>query len=634
MFPLTHFVLLASVVPTGLGYLMGRTAVPPAISPATQSRQKRAPVNDNQVLHFHVGLGLDETRQDAAIRALLSVSDPDAPTYGRHWTATETAEFFAPPKHQIREVAQWLTGSGVPRKALRLSPDRTRLSFRTTAGVAKRLFDAPLYQHARRDGQLTTGAEGYSVPQHLANHIDCILPTYPRQILTNKTTSHMMARAATLVVDCFRYMSPQCIRELYNVEEAPAHDQPHPSSSLGVFTPSWQTYLPDDMDTFFADFAPHLIGKRPRLMAVNGGYRQTDYKLTPFNLEANLDYQYTMALAHPVPVVDIQVGDYTQIGTLNNMLGAFDSHYCDTALDANFDPIWPNPTSHPSNYNGSDCGRYTPPRVITIQHVGNEAEFSPAYARRQCLEFLKLGLQGVTVLAATGDRGTADQLGSCIDPLTGNYTGRVLFSSTFPASCPWVTSVGGTSFLPTPLSSSPPKYTPGSRNFPPESALNINNRTMSSGGFSRLFPAPWYQSHLTRSYLDSIPPIKPEHIKYFNPQGRGYPDISAHATNYLVSLYGTYRAVHGTSASTPVIAAMVARVNDERLRAGKRTLGFLNPVLYNPRHRAKIVREIEAGAVGGCGQVAAFPARKGWDAVTGLGVVDFGGLRTVGANLA
>ena len=103
------------------------------------------------------------------------------------------------------------------------------------------------------------------------------------------------------------------------------------------------------------------------------------------------------------------------------MLGAFNKHYCMTCLDPNFDPIWPNFSSS-GGYNASDCGRYTPPRVISISYVYNEAQFTSRYTSRQCLEFLKLGLQGVTVLAATRDRGTVDQRGHCIDPATGNRT--------------------------------------------------------------------------------------------------------------------------------------------------------------------------------------------------------------------
>lgn len=39
----------------------------------------------------------------------------------------------------------------------------------------------------------------------------------------------------------------------------------------------------------------------------------------------------------------------------------------------------------------------------------------------------------------------------------------------------------------------------------------------------------------------------------------------------------------GTSASTPIFGAVINRINEERINAGKGPIGFLNPSLYaNP----------------------------------------------------
>jgi len=39
--------------------------------------------------------------------------------------------------------------------------------------------------------------------------------------------------------------------------------------------------------------------------------------------------------------------------------------------------------------------------------------------------------------------------------------------------------------------------------------------------------------------------------------------------------------IGGTSASCPVFAAVLTRINDERLKAGKSTVGFVNPILVS-----------------------------------------------------
>lgn len=647
--------LVALSASTGLAaHLSDRSDLPPVISAPSGWKRTAEAIDDDHVLRMEIALSFDGDSYTAAAKALEQVSDPSSPTFGQHWTREETTKHFSPPRSHVREVARWLNNSGVPRDTMRLSADGARLSFRTTAGNARTVFQSDFYRHRRR------GAAGaailpdrYSVPKHVARYIDYILPSHEpepvarRNLAARPIARHPLAARAGRPIDCFKYMSPDCLRHLYNIKTLPSKT-PHPNNSLGVFTPSWGTYLPDDMDMFFRDFAPDLVGQRPLLMPINGGYQQHEYKLTPFNLEANLDYQYTMSLIHPIAVTDIQVGDYTQVGNLNTMLSAFDTAYCTTALNSSFDPIWPNHTPHPSNYNATDCGRYTPPRVITIQSVQNEAHFPRSYLRRQCLEFLKLGLQGVTVLAASGDRGTADQLGGCIDPRTGNVTGgispsslptknatfsqgEVHFASTWPASCPWVTAVGATELIPP---SQNETWSPG-KEFPRETALSTNS-TQSSGGFSRAFGAPWYQTLRgdTRSYLADTKVNGTVSLRalaetggLFDARGRGYPDVSAVGKDFLIGLYGKYHVVRGTSASTPVVAAMVALVNEERLKAGKGTVGFINPVLY--KYREKFVREVEVGAVGGCGFGSVFPARKGWDAVTGLGTLDFERLKEV-----
>jgi len=316
-----------------------------------------------------------------------------------------------------------------------------------------------------------------------------------------------------------------------------------------------------------------------------------------------------------------------QLGDLNLMLAAFDKYYCKIGLDPAIDPVYPDTGSAAvGGYNATDCGSYQPPLVISISDSFNEAWYPKQYLERQCLEYLKLGLQGVTVVVATGDRGPADQLNMCIDPETGAANvSEGHFSSTFPASCPWVTAVGGTQLLPTNQT-----WVQGSKSFPPETALNlfVGNSTSivsSSGGFSNIFSAPFYQSAETEAYLTRSE-YQPHLTNlsssgYFNPCGRGYPDISALAAGYLVFVNGSLHIVQGTSAPTPVFASMIAKINDARLLVGKGSVGFLNPVLY--AYQQELMRDVETGSNTGCGMAKAFPAVKGWDAVTGLGSPKF-----------
>lgn len=74
------------------------------------------------------------------------------------------------------------------------------------------------------------------------------------------------------------------------------------------------------------------------------------------------------------------------------------------------------------------------------------------YQVRQCNEWMKLGLQGVSVLFASGDSGVANRYNagypdSCLNadlPYVDNNGTR--FSPSFPANCPYITS-GESMFL-------------------------------------------------------------------------------------------------------------------------------------------------------------------------------------------
>lgn len=57
-------------------------------------------------------------------------------------------------------------------------------------------------------------------------------------------------------------------------------------------------------------------------------------------------------------------------------------------------------------------------------------------------------------------------------------------------------------------------------------------------------------------------------------------DISANGANYVLSVAGKTGLVYGTSASAPVVGAILTLINDYRLVFGKKPIGFINPVLY------------------------------------------------------
>ena len=53
----------------------------------------------------------------------------------------------------------------------------------------------------------------------------------------------------------------------------------------------------------------------------------------------------------------------------------------------------------------------------------------------------------------------------------------------------------------------------------------------------------------------------------------GYPDISLLGVKYVVAINGSFYPLDGTSAASPVAAAMVSLVNSQRAESGRSTMG-------------------------------------------------------------
>jgi len=128
----------------------------------------------------------------------------------------------------------------------------------------------------------------------------------------------------------------------------------------------------------------------------------------------------------------------------------------------------------------------------------------------------------------------------------------------------------------------------------------------SGGGISTVFPLPPYQA-------GAKVPVSIDNGK----PGRGVPDIAMSATNYFTRVDTSEGASGGTSAVAPLMAALVARLN----QAKKKNVGFLNPFLYSNAAKGA-VHDVTSGTNAIKGTIKGYKAGPGWNACTGLGTPD------------
>lgn len=210
------------------------------------------------------------------------------------------------------------------------------------------------------------------------------------------------------------------------------------------------------------------------------------------------------------------------------------------------------------------------PSIVSISWGGPEDSWTEQAINAMSSAFQLAATSGITVLVAAGDNGSGDgESGNHVD---------------YPASDQHVLACGGTKLT-----------------LVTNTVFDVVwNETKSGegatgGGYSARFATPAYQ----RSIVPYIPM-------------RGVPDVAGNAdpeTGYQVYIDGEWTVIGGTSAVAPLFAGLIALIN----QAKGHSVGFINSELYlNP----SVCRDVTSGNNG------AFSASDGWDANSGLGVID------------
>jgi subtilase family serine protease len=225
--------------------------------------------------------------------------------------------------------------------------------------------------------------------------------------------------------------------------------------------------------------------------------------------------------------------------------------------------------------------------------------------------FVSAAQNGVTVLASSGDFGTANPGKTPIkNPATIPFP-----TVNWPASDPLVTSVGGTYLCTDPVTGNTVDSVDPPTNCQSNQGVREIGWIDAGGGFSHVFDRPGYQ--------DTLPAGS-------TPIGnmRGVPDVGFQASSRTGPLVyatgagaGGWFIVGGTSCSSPQFAGLVA-IADQMAGRG---LGLINPTLYKlasgPDYGTYFY-DVTTGNNQADPSVPGYPATTGWDPVTGLGTPD------------
>ncbi|KAI9810165.1 MAG: vesicle formation at the endoplasmic reticulum [Phylliscum demangeonii] len=537
---------------------------------------------------------------------VLEISTPDHPRYGQHMKRNEMKGMLRPAPEATQSTLRWLHEAGVPTNDI--EEDGEWISFTSELGQAETVLNATFYRFRSKfnEAEAIRTLE-YSVPQRLHRYVEMVQPTTRfGQIRPQHSTIHdatVLRKAPSianaLVGDgpskpldtdsCNSTMTPLCLRDLYDMGDY--RGDPGNGNKLGIAGYLGEEGQYDDLKMFCAQYAPYASGHNFTFRSINGGQRKRN--ATSDSVEANLDIQYSLGLSYPTPSVYYAtagrgplVPDLLQPSLSDNQNEPY-LDFLDYMLQLPDDEL---------------------PQTLTTSYGEEEQSLPVSYTRTICSMFAQLGARGVSVVFSSGDTGPGM---AC---MTNDGTNTTRFQAAFPASCPWVTAVGGTVHV------------------NPEEAVSF-----SSGGFSDRFSRPAYQHRAVAGYLTQL---GDRFAGLYNPGGRAIPDVAAQGFNFHVIDKGQDILVGGTSASAPTFAGIVSLLNSARLSAGKRPLGFLNPWIYAKACHHGLTDITHGGSVGcfaGILNGSSFPgipyagwnATEGWDPATGLGTPVFSKLLTL-----
>ncbi|KAJ7734044.1 subtilisin-like protein [Mycena maculata] len=527
---------------------------------------------------------------------LYQISNPSHERYGQHLSNKQIEGLVAPRPESIDAVNEWLASHGIGGGDVGRSPAGDGLTIKIPVLLAEKMLDTssrPSKYHVWKHtgGEYLVRTTSYSLPKTVFDHVELIQPTTifgtfrklkstihsisktPAEDASQNAAPVVLATGVTVDPSCNSTITITCLKQLYNaVDFTPSALNPNTIAVTGYME---QFTNRADLQQFYEDQVPAAaaVHSTYRFISVNGGLNLQNGSLA--GVEVNLD-------THAPFIPDIGTPTNTN-EPYTEWLDFVLSQNTPSVISTSYGKWRDDEQTVPLNFAQRVCQGFAQlGTVLFNQHN--------AYAIH---DHYGAGARGVSLMFSSGDGGVGD---GDPDPatqecITNDGTNSTRFIPGFPASCPFVTAVGGTVFI-------------------PEVAVPF-----SGGGFSNYFSRPSYQYAAVEGFLKGLP--QGTYAGLFNPNGRGIPDVATQSDFFKVFIDGKAFLIGGTSASSSTFAGFVALLNNGRFRNGLSPLGFLNPLLYS-----KAVSGFNDITVGNNpGEFA--QATKGWDAVTGLGTPDF-----------
>lgn len=558
-------------------------SVPPQVAQAQQVGQYSS-INGSSSMPMSIGVVLAPDHESQIQGLVKGIYDRHSPLF-HHWLQTgEYDKLFGPTPQQLASVQSYLQQNGLTISAN--PPSSTIVMASGSSTQVEAAFHVTINNYRLPDGTtFYANSNPIQVPQSLSGLIlyvfglDNLSLQQPvslssTQSSTSPTNAHPNYGGGPLGSG----LTPSQIDSLYDA--LPVYNNLHNKGKGRVIgLAEFSAYTPGDITTYEHQYG--LPNAKIQKIAVPKTTGTLDHKGA---LEVELDIDMVLALAPQITTILV----YQAPNLGRNTLLMYQKIATDNKADA-----------------------------VSISWGNCEASISSAFAQAENKIFQQMAMQAQSVFAASGDSGAFD-CGSSNKSLQVDN----------PASQPYVTGVGGTSFA---------GFDPGSNPTPAYPQGAEHAWTDGGGGVSRIWSQPAYQAgpgvnelsysqsgswcgQPSGTYCREVPDVS------LDADGNsGYSiyctDAKACPLGHTLPLLFGWGTARGTSAGAPLwsaIAVLADNYNHQRL-------GLLNPLLYSfdgSSNYTSVFHDIQSG------NNQDYPAGPNYDMATGMGTPDIYNLIT------
>jgi subtilase family serine protease len=544
----------------------GRAALAGSVPAWAKSSNFKGVATGRDSVGFRVYLGW---RNESAVKALAkAVSNPSSASYGHYLTPHEFRQRFAPSQSGVNAVRSWLQSQGfhvgyVPQ-------NNHYVAAEGTVAQANAAFGVTLNKYRYKRMTLRAPASALTIPSSLGGVVESVVGLDESAALVRPDTASANAPPSF----GFRNAGP------------------------------FSTFWADNIATILGDtfpWAPH--GYTPPML--RGAYG------TAGSVAAGLDGSgQTVAIidAYASPTIFSDAQTYSQLHDAGHVLTRNQFHqlvapgifnrpqnraqdpqgwYGEETLDVEaVHAMAPGANilfvGAPNNYRDLDAAL----NHVVDRHLANIVTNSYGYTG----EALPPGF--IKPVEQTIEQGAVEGIGiyfSSGDSGDNSLLSGIAPTADWPASSPFVTAVGGTSLG----VGSGNSYVGETGWSTLRQRLVYVNGTPDhwgagvftgggGGGPSHIFPAPWYQSGVSADNgmrtTPDISMVGDPNTGFLVGQTQFFPDGGCPRGGTVC--YGEFR-LGGTSLSSPLLAGVMALVDQARANGNLPPLGFANPAIYD-----------------------------------------------------